>query len=420
MVTEVQLETSARQASLDDRIAAACGHLNACYAVLVELIGEVIETEAWNGDGIRSIEHWITWRTGLSTNHARALVELATATEAHPRVAEAFAAGELSVDQARLAVQARPEHDADVAEWAKAMTLSQLRLAVRASNDSAADRERIAQRAQPDEPEPAQPEPKEPVAPDEYFSLAQDEDGTWRVHGRLDADHGAIVDAALSEARDRLFRDGLRDVTWADALVDIAERSFGAAPLERRERFRPNIFFDPEHSPRATWINGIAVPDAIAKLCTCDGTISPVFVAQGRPVSVGRSLRIVPERTRRIVLHRDKQCRNPLCGARRGLEVHHIEHWTGDDGPSDTWNLLALCRRCHRDHHLGRLGIAGNADEPDGVVFRDVHGRPIDTATHAAKPPGRPPDPLRPYRHPLGERLQRWAIQFNPPPPAAN
>jgi hypothetical protein len=415
MITVTTAESTDERVSLDDRIAAACGHLNACYAALVELIREVIATEAWHGLGIRTLEQWITWRTGLSANHARALVELAAAADSHPRLAEAFAAGELSVDQARLAARAQPEHDADVAEWAKVMTLSQLRLAVRASTASAADRECTEPREQTDQPEPEKPV----ISPDEYFALVQDEDGTWRVHGRLDADHGAIVDAALCEARDRLFREGDRDVTWVDALVDIAERSFGAAPLERRERFRPNLFFDPERSPRATWTNGIAVPDAIAELCTCDGTISPVFVAAGLPVSVGRSQRIVPERTRRLVLHRDGQCRNPLCGVRRGLEVHHIVHWV-DGGPTDTSNLVTLCRRCHRDHHRGRLDIGGDADDPSGLRFRDELGRVIDTATHAAKPPGAPPDPRRPYRHPLGERLQRWAIQFNPPPPTAN
>ncbi len=87
---------------------------------------------------------------------------------------------------------------------------------------------------------------------------------------------------------------------------------------------------------------------------------------------------------------------------------------------TDTDNLIALCRRCHRDHHLGHLDISGNADLADGITFRDEAGRVIDTATHAAKPPGPPPQPQQPYRHPLGERLQRWAIQFNPPRPAAH
>ncbi len=108
-----------------------------------------------------------------------------------------------------------------------------------------------------------------------------------------------------------------------------------AAPVERRERFRINLFLDPAASPTATWINGIGVPEAIARLCTCDGTISPVFVDDSLPVSVGRSQRIVPERTRRAVLHRDKKCRNPLCAATRGLEVHHVVHWH-DLGGTDT------------------------------------------------------------------------------------
>ena len=132
---------------------------------------------------------------------------------------------------------------------------------------------------------------------------------------------------------------------------------------------------------------------------TCDGTISPVFVADARPVSVGRSQRIVPERTRRVVLHRDKKCRNPLCAATRGLEVHHVVHWL-DWGETETDNLIALCRRCHRDHHLGRLDISGNADLPDGITFRDEHGRIIDPATHAMQPTGPPPEPRQPYRHP--------------------
>jgi hypothetical protein len=398
--------------SLDERIASACGHLNAAYAHLVELVGEAICTEAWQGVGIRSVEQWITWRTGLSAHHAHTLVVLAGAGEAHPKVCARFAAGELSVDQAALAVKASPDHDDDIAEMATSMTLSQLRVAVRASSVSAAERRAAnTSDADSDDGDDACPGPAQ-VEDREHFSVRPDEDGTGTIHGRLDGDHLEILDAALSEARDRLFREGRHDVTWVDALIDIAQRSLDAVPGDRGERFRINVFLDPEHSPTATWTCGIAVPDAIKRLLGCDGMLSPIFVSSGKPTSVGRSQRIVPERTRRVVLHRDKQCRNPLCSATRGLEVHHIVHWL-DGGPSDTWNLVALCIRCHRDHHLGRLGITGNADEPDGVTFRDQHGRVVDPATHA-KPTGPPPTPLRPYRHPLGERLQRWAIAFNP------
>jgi Domain of unknown function (DUF222)/HNH endonuclease len=397
--------------SLDERVASACGHLNAAWAHLADLVREVIETGTWHGVGIRSAEQWISWRTGLAAHHAHTLVALAGAVEAYPSVCERFAAGELSVDQAALAIKASPEHDGDIAEMATAMTLSQLRVAVRASNVSTAERHA----SEPNDAHGDDAEQESVPAPQdrEQFSLRPDEDGTWSIHGRLDADHGAILDAALSEARDRRFHEGRHDVTWVDALIDVARRSMETVDGERGERFRINVFVDPQHSPTATWINGIAVPDAIKRLLGCDGRLSPIFVTNGKPTSVGRSQRIVPERTRRIVLYRDKQCRNPLCRATRGLEVHHLVHWL-DGGPTDTWNLIALCSRCHRDHHLGRLGITGNADQPDGVAFFDQYGRAIDPATHA-KPTGPRPVPQRPYRHPRGERLQRWAIVFNPP-----
>jgi Domain of unknown function (DUF222) len=244
--------------SLDERVASACGHLNAAWAHLVDLVREVIETATWHGVGIRSVEQWISWRTGLAAHHAHTLVALAGAVEAHPLVCERFAAGELSVDQAAMAIKASPEHDGDIAEMATAMTLSQLRVAVRASNVSTAEHHASEpNEAHGDDTEPASaPAPKDR----EHFSLRPDEDGSWSFHGRLDADHGAILDAALGEARDRLFREGRHNVTWVDALIDIARRSMETVDGERGERFRVNVFVDPEHSPTATWINGIAMP----------------------------------------------------------------------------------------------------------------------------------------------------------------
>ena len=116
----------------------------------------------------------------------------------------------------------------------------------------------------------------------------------------------------------------------------------------------------------ATWINGIAIPDVIRDLLLCDGTITPTFTAAGLPINVGRNLRIVPDRLRRLVEHRDKKCRVPWCHRERGLDIHHLIHWR-HGGPTDAWNLIALCEHCHRAHHQGLLGITGNADRPDGL-----------------------------------------------------
>ena len=53
----------------------------------------------------------------------------------------------------------------------------------------------------------------------ESVSTWVDDDGRYHLAGELDADRGRIVDAALSAARDRLFRDGHPAVTWVDALA---------------------------------------------------------------------------------------------------------------------------------------------------------------------------------------------------------
>ncbi|MET0324069.1 MAG: HNH endonuclease signature motif containing protein, partial [Ilumatobacteraceae bacterium] len=212
-----------------------------------------------------------------------------------------------------------------------------------------------------------------------------------------------------------LFHDGHTKVSWADALVEMAQRSMDAATPARRERFRVTWFMDPTNPVPASWIDGIAIPDWLREHLSCDGTVSPTFTADARPVSVGRTQRDIPERTRRLVLHRDKKCRVPGCTQTRWLQVHHIEH-RGDGGPDDTPNLVALCPADHRLHHQGRLGISGDADDPNGLTFTDARGDVIDPAARPTPPTRPPPRPRVPYEHPLGERMQHWSIMYPDPP----
>jgi hypothetical protein len=81
---------------------------------------------------------------------------------------------------------------------------------------------------------------------------------------------------------------------------------------------------------------------------------------------------------------------------------------------------VALCSRHHRLHHRGQLGISGDADDPDGLVFTDRYGRRL-TGCGRPAPPG--PDlaaaadrmQLAPatYVHPTGERLDTRWVYFN-------
>ena len=346
---------------------------------------------------MRSLAHWLTWQAGMSPGHAREVVRLAEARETHPAVMSSFAAGAMSVDQAAVATRGPAYLDSQFAETAP---WPRCRNCARWSGLHGRSRWRRTN----------------PTAPEESLACWFDDDGRYRLRGELDADHGRIIDSALTEARDALFHAGQPKVTWAHALVEMAQRWLDAVPTEeRRERFRANWFIDPTNPLPAHWRDGLAGARVAARLLSCDGTMAPVFTEAARPVCVGRTQRAIPDRTRRLVLARDAKCRVPWCSQTRWLQVHHVVH-QADGGGHDTPNLIAICPADHRLHHLGLLGISGNADDPDGLVFTDPAGRVIDPAARPAIPTGPPPAPAKPYEHPLGERLQRWAVVFPDPP----
>jgi len=77
-------------------VAELVGLLNVVTAELVDVIGEVVRTGAWEGFGIRSPEHWVVWRCGVSPGRARRLVRIARALDALPPTSSQFRAGSSS------------------------------------------------------------------------------------------------------------------------------------------------------------------------------------------------------------------------------------------------------------------------------------------------------------------------------------
>jgi hypothetical protein len=206
-------------------------------------------------------------------------------------------------------------------------------------------------------------------------------------------------------------------VSWADALVGMAHSVLGTDASGAEVSSRPGVLVhlqapvvggDGEHW-RAELHMGPALPAAMRRYLTCDGDIAAVWHANGHPVQVGRSQRIVPRRIRRLIEHRDGGCRVPGCDSTLWVQVHHIVHWE-DHGHTVTWNLICLCGHHHRMHHQGLLGITGNADLPDGVVFTTATGRIL-------RPSGTPTPPthlpvVEPYDGPTGETLHRHDVHF--------
>jgi Domain of unknown function (DUF222)/HNH endonuclease len=448
------------QVDAEAELASLCGVLNASYARLVAIVADALDDESWAIAGVRSPEHWLTMRAGLSPFRARQVVAVARRRGELPSVMGQFADGQLSLDQVMVVARYAPAHvEESVADFAVHASVPQLRRALShySFDPPAADGQ---QQSVTGDGEAGYVEAGDPAgsgttsgnegavpsavnnpptwngyalvedrstAPAE-LSMCYDQGGRFTMRFSAPADLGALVEAALKEAKDALFRAGRPEVNMGDAMVEIAGRSLGAVEsINRRDAYRTYVHLDTEGG----WLTGKPrLPKHVTQKLTCDGTLQPVWHTQGAPVNVGRAQRIVPTRTRRLVEDRDRGCRFPGCAATTHVECHHLIHWA-DGGPTDTPNLAALCPFHHDAHHDGEFTISGNADDPDGLRFTSRGGFPIrpgpafttptDTpsaqGSSGASPPAGPP--VTTYRGPSGDKLSlRWVTFDEPREPA--
>lgn len=397
---------------LRSELQVVCGHLNASYGRLVAITRQALETDAWHGDGVRSIEHWLAWQGGISSALASKITAVARRGDELPETTKLLTDGLLSLDQmAAVAKYTPPNHDHTAAQMVQNLTVKQIGIALGKKffppkpADPAAD-------------EATTPQPNEPAPLRHSASAGFDDAGEFFLHANADPAQGALILKALQEARDALFRAGQKDVTWLDALSEVSRRSLDSVSAwARRDRYKVIIHLDAE----GAWIHqGPRIPNHIFEAWTCDGQMQPLWHVEGKPINLGRRQHLVPLQTRTVVENRDRICQHPTCTSIVGLAVHHIRHWTRDRGPTDTCNLICLCAHHHGQLHAGTFTIDGNADLPATIVFRNRNGDPITGRANPTPPNGAPPlDPVRPYQHPLGGRLDtRWFYYAPAPTPA--
>jgi hypothetical protein len=109
---------------------------------------------------------------------------------------------------------------------------------------------------------------------------------------------------------------------------------------------------------------GQALPGGVIEARLCDsGAIAVMWGPDGRPLDVGRELRLFTRRQRIAIAVRDGGCMWPSCGAPISqCEYHHIDHWWEDHGRTDVDDGIALCRNCHLRLHNQRWRITRARD----------------------------------------------------------
>lgn len=95
---------------------------------------------------------------------------------------------------------------------------------------------------------------------------------------------------------------------------------------------------------------------------------------QSQVLNVGRTQRLATKKQRIGILARQKGvCAAPGC-SHTHLEIHYVQWWHADGGPTDIDVMIGLCVRCHHLVHRGLFRISGNA--VDGFDFRRQDNRP--------------------------------------------
>lgn len=360
--------------ALEREICELAAHIAVATCRWLELVAEFDARGGWAAWGVKSCAHWLSWRCSIGLGTAREQVRVARRLRELPGVRDAFSRGELSYCKVRALTRvATPTTEPGLVEIAREATGAQLEKLVccygRAlSATLGAARQALDRR---------------------YVRWSWNDDGSLRLEGRLPADEGALVVAALS-ALEEAPLEGDEYVASpagarrADALVAMAKGA-GAKECEVVVHVDAATLASDEVVERASVEDGPALaPDTVRRL-GCDGPLVRIVERDGRPLSVGRRTRAIPPALRRALRSRDAGCRFPGCTHERFLHAHHIQHWARG-GPTTLENLIQLCSYHHRLVHEGGFRV-----EPAGrgaVRFRRPDGRALAPAPGCGPAPG--------------------------------
>ncbi|HXS85513.1 MAG TPA: DUF222 domain-containing protein [Mycobacterium sp.] len=358
---------------LGSQIVALAGRLAAATCRWLLLVARLDACEGCAAFGLASTARWLGHYCGLAHRTAVEHVRVARALAGFPELAAAMGAGRLSYSQVRAI--SRLAHDGehrlveDLIEAAGHGTAGHLETLVRGL--------RTVEDTNSDEQQRQ-----------EYVSHSWSSEAQWRIHARLDPEHGAIVQSAVETiARAEGISQAAALVRMAEiALATVADTEKPIRGLRGDERAAVVIHLTaadlpadtcadgaPPHTsqprsaerttdgpprPYAHIVGGPGLPDSVVQRLTCAGRIRTARQKQdGTVLDLGRSHRVVSERLYRALLLRDDGCCTyPGCANTRDLEAHHVRHWLYG-GPTNLANLVLLCAGHHRAHHDGEFRI---------------------------------------------------------------
>lgn len=351
-------------AELEQEICELAGHLAAATCRWLLLVAEFDARGGWAEWGVLSCAHWLSWRCGIGLGAAREHTRVARVLGGLPLVRASFGSGELSYCKVRAITRvASPATEADLVEMARHATGAQLERLVRSFRGALqATTQRALETHQL-----------------QRLDCHWDEQGMLRVEGRLTAEDGALLLAAIEAAKEEIpeyaEEQGLgAPAQRAQALMSLARGQ--ARPCEVVVHVDAQTLPADEVGEMAQLADGPTLAPETVRRLGCDAALVRIVERDGQPLSVGRRTRTIPPALRRALRRRDGGCRFPGCTHSRYLHAHHIRHWAHGGG-TDLGNLVQLCSHHHQLVHEGGYGVemGGSGSprfrRPNGAVIPD-------------------------------------------------
>ncbi|MDE0232226.1 MAG: DUF222 domain-containing protein, partial [bacterium] len=200
-------------------------------------------------------------------------------------------------------------------------------------------------------------------------------DGMTVLYGRFDPITGALIETALSQKMDELWREedprarctpGQR---MADALAYLVtrEETDQDTGKVRGPRLLLIADYDVINRELTNGRLGDGTPIPVEKIrdLACQSDILPaIFKGVSQPLDMGRSRRTASPAQRIALIARDKNCVG--CGATANwCQSHHIIPWAVQ-GNTDIDDMVLLCSRCHHKVHDDRWQVR---KKPSGEYY---------------------------------------------------
>ncbi|MGQ3255801.1 MAG: DUF222 domain-containing protein [Microbacterium aurantiacum] len=216
---------------------------------------------------------------------------------------------------------------------------------------------------------------------DRSFTL-QERDGMLHLTGKLDAETGAPVKAAIEAIVGGVLRrnehadtdGGERDPRsvkqiQADALADLCRHAIGCTEVPTGPQATIVVrvdLADLEAGTGMATIDGLTapIPAGAVRRLAADGQVIPCVLGGDSDIlDWGRTRRLFSPAQKLALVERDGGC--VPCGAPPAwCHVHHINWWKRDTGTTDLGNGVLLCTGCHHrlhadgwDIHIDGTGI---------------------------------------------------------------